>query len=183
MEDIEQLVIQAQAGRADAFAKLYDIFVNQIYRYVYFRVGGEETEDLTELIFLKILENIKQYRPGVRSFSSWIFRIAHNTVVDFYRSNHRHEELLEEIEDQRREANTLHRAHHHFDQALLTSAMHELPDHYRQIIILKYLNDLSHEEIAFIMGRSQAAIRILQFRALKNLRRILEKMGVKETDV
>ena len=181
--DIEQLVSAAQKGDSNAFGTLYDLFVNQIYRYVYFRVGAQEAEDLTELVFLKTWENIRQYRSNNRSFSSWLFRIAHNIVVDYYRSNRVNGELTEEYEDHRAEANTPHRAHMHFDQTLLSQIMHELKDHYRQILVLKYINDLSYEEIGFIMERSPSALRILQFRALKNLRHILKKRGISETDI
>lgn len=177
-ERIEALVATAQAGSSEAFAKLYDIFVDPIYRYIYYRAGSVEAEDLTELVFLKTWENIRQYRSGKHHFSAWIFRIAHNIVVDFYRSKDTYDELPENIEDQRIEASAMHRAHRSLDRGVLDRAMMELKDSYRQIVVLKYLNDLSNDEIAEILGRSQSAVRILQFRALKKLRRILERMGI-----
>lgn len=182
-EEIEELVAVSKRGDSSAFGKLYDLFVNQIYRYVYYRVGKEEAEDLTELVFLKTWENIRQYKSGKRSFSSWIFRIAHNVVVDYYRSNNYQAELHENIKDERLEMQTMERAHRHFDQSLLNEAMRGLKDHYRQIIILKYINELSYEEIGYIMGKSQASLRILQFRALKSLRNILESSGISQEDV
>lgn len=182
-EEIERLVATSKRGDPSAFGKIYDLFVNQIYRYIYYRAGKEEAEDLTELVFLKTWENIRQYKPGKRSFSSWIFRIAHNVVVDYYRSNNYQAELHENIKDERLEMQTVSRAHRHFDQTLLSSAMRELKDHYRQIIILRYINELSYEEIGYIMGKSQAGLRILQFRALKSLRNILESNGISEEDV
>ncbi len=180
---IEELVLASQRGESDAFGKLYDIFVDSIYRYIYFRVGTEEAEDLTELVFLKTWENIKHYKKSTHTFSSWLFRIAHNLVVDYYRAHRHNGELTEDLQDFREEANTPARTHRHFDQTALAAGMKDLKDTYRQILILKYVNDLSYEEIGFIMDRSQAALRILQFRALKNLRRIIEKMGISEEDV
>ncbi|MBI2638874.1 sigma-70 family RNA polymerase sigma factor [Candidatus Peregrinibacteria bacterium] len=177
--EIEALVGKSQRGDSESFGKIYDLFVGPIYRYLYYRVGAEEAEDLTELVFLKTWESIRSYRPK-RRFSAWLFRIAHNITVDFYRSNHFKDELSEDIPDLRIEANSIERAHRHFDQQILGQAMKELKDHYRQILILKYMNDLSNEEIAQIMGRSQAALRILQFRALKSLKRVLEKMGISD---
>lgn len=177
-EEIEKLVSKAQKGDSDAFGRLYDIFVDSIYRYVYFRVGSTEAEDLTELVFLKTWENIRQYKSNQHSFSSWIFRIAHNAIVDYYRSFRQNGELDEDIVDPRREFDARTCAHDSFDKQLLQKAMSELKDHYRQIIILKYINGLSNEEISLITGRSHSALRILQFRALKNLRRILEKRGI-----
>lgn len=179
-EEIENLVIASQRGDSEAFGKLYDIFVDPLYRYAYYRVGAGEAEDLIELVFLKSWENIKQYRPLERSFSSWIFRIAHNVVVDFYRSQRPQDELSENIIDYREEADSKALANRRFDNEVLEKAMLELKDRYRQIIILKFINDLTNEEIGYITGRSQTALRILQFRALRKLRRILERMGVNE---
>jgi RNA polymerase sigma-70 factor (ECF subfamily) len=179
-EEIENLVIASQRGDSEAFGKLYDIFVDPLYRYAYYRAGAAEAEDLIELVFLKSWENIKQYRPRERSFSSWIFRIAHNVVVDFYRSQRPQDELSENIIDHREEADSRALANRRFDNEVLGKAMLELKDRYRQIIILKFMNDLTNEEIGYITGRSQAALRILQFRALRKLRRILEQMGVNQ---
>ncbi len=181
--EIENLALLSQKGKSEAFAKLYDIFVNPIYRYVYYRVGSQDAEDLTELVFLKTWENIHQYRSGRRSFSSWIFRIAHNIVVDHYRSNHIEDELTDDMEDSRREADTSLGAHRRLDKEILGEAMSKLKDSYRQILILKYMNDFSNEEIADITGRSQAALRILQFRALKHLKRIFEEKGITDLEV
>lgn len=183
VDKIDKLVVASRNGDADAFGELYDAFVDQIYRYIYYRVGAEEAEDLTELVFLKTWENIKKYHADGGSFSSWIFRIAHNIVIDHYRSQNGDGKLHENIKDHRIEAYTQHRAHRHFDQTLLQDAMKELKGHYRQIIILKYVNELSYDEIETIMNRSQAALRILQFRALKSLRKILEDKGISSKDV
>ncbi len=180
--EVEILVSASQRGDSAAFGKIYDFFVSPIYRYLYYRVGSAEAEDLTELVFLKTWENIRSYRQANRRFSAWLFRIAHNVVIDFYRSNHFQGILSEDLPDLRREANSRELAHRHFDQQLLSQAMKELKDHYRQILILKYMNDLSNEEIGQIMGRSQAALRILQYRALKSLKRTLENMGISDLE-
>lgn len=179
-EEIEVFVILAQRGDSDAFGKLYDLFVNQIYRYVFYRVGEDDAEDITELVFLKTWENINQYRKGNCSFSSWLFRIAHNAVVDHYRARQATDELSDDIEDHRKEADASLQAHRDLDQKLLNKAMAELKDHYKQILVLKYINEFNNEEISHIMGRSQASLRILQFRALKSLKRILGRMGIYE---
>lgn len=182
-EQIEQLVAASQNGAADAFGNLYDIFIDRIYRYVYFRIGPRDAEDVTELVFLKTWENISQYRPG-KSFAAWLFRIAHNLVIDFYRaSGDRPEMLQDNVKDERTTADAQIRTHRNLNKDLLSRALGKLKDHYRQIIILKYVNELSNEEIGYITGRSQTAIRILQFRALKLLRCELESMGLSETDL
>lgn len=178
--DIEKFVAESQKGNAEAFGKIYDNFINPIFRYMHFRVGVHDSEDLTELVFLKTWENIRKYRRGIHGFSAWLFRIAHNVVVDHYRSRHPEDELSEDLEDKRREADAIFKAHQRFDREALEAAMAELKDNYRQVLILKYMNELSNEEICFITGRSHASLRILQFRALRSLRRILERRGISE---
>lgn len=180
-EKIEKLVALAQRSDADAFAQIYDHFIDAIYRYVFFRVNADDAEDLTELIFLKTWENIGQYSRGEKSFSAWIFRIAHNIVVDHYRmQKHSTEELTENIVDTRPGSSTLDRVHRSLNREVISLALHEIKDEYRQILVLKYINDLSNNEIQTILGRSQAALRILQFRALRQLKKILEKRGITE---
>ncbi len=183
LAEIEAIVNRCQAGSSESFAKLYDLFINPIYKYIFFRVGHEEAEDLTELVFLKTWEHIHSYKTGTSSFSSWIFRIAHNVVIDHYRARRPEEQLDERFQDFRREANAMDRAHRRFDKDLLSCAMKEINDNYRQIITLKYINDLSNDEIAAITGRSHASLRILQFRALRSLRQVLERMGFSEKNV
>src|SRR3989338_10018248 len=85
-QEIERLVLKIQQGDHDAFATLYDIFIDPIYRYVYYRVNQNDAEDLTEVVFLKVWENILQYKKQKSTFAAWIFRIAHNLVVDHYRA-------------------------------------------------------------------------------------------------
>ena len=183
LAEIEQLVALSKNGDSEAFTKLYDNFINPIYRYIYYRVGPNEAEDLTELVFLKIWENLHQYEAGRRNFSSWIFRIAHNVVVDHYRSFHHKDELSDQVADHREEAKTTRMAEQRLTNDILNEAMKELKDNYRQILILKYINDMSNEEIAYVMGRSQAALRILQFRALKKLKVVLEERGISSADL
>ncbi|MBP9718602.1 sigma-70 family RNA polymerase sigma factor [Candidatus Gracilibacteria bacterium] len=183
-ERINELVRKSQAGDSEAFGALYEQFITPIYRYIYYRVGAEETEDLTEMVFLKAWENIKQFRFGVHSFSSWIFRIAHNVIVDHYRlSRYNTEELPENVHDTRVEALASQRAHRSLNGRLISDALAELKDDYRQVVILKYINELSNEEIGVVMERSQASLRILQFRALRMLRKILEERGLTELDL
>src|SRR3989338_1073160 len=121
---IEELVKKSQEGDSDAFGSLYEQFITPIYRYIYYRVGADETEDLTEMVFLKAWENIKQYHFGVHSFSSWIFRIAHNVIIDHYRLNkYRTEELFDNIHDKSIEAMSQHRAHRSLNGKLISDAL------------------------------------------------------------
>lgn len=180
-DEIEDLVKDAQEGNQDAFACIYDIFVDPIYRYIYYRVHSSDAEDLMETVFLKVWENIRQYKHKKRSFSAWVFRIAHNLVVDYYRSSKDRymRELTTQVPDQKREHNPIKTTQNAMDKDNLKVAMAKLKKQYQEIIIYKFINELSNKEIAQILNKTEGSLRILQFRALKALRRELEEMGVK----
>lgn len=178
--ELEALVYSAQEGDQNAFAKIYDNFIDQIYRYVYYRVQSEDAEDIVETVFLKVWENIKQYKPQQKSFSAWVFRIAHNLVIDHYRSakDKIHDELSPDLPDLDRQHHPIKVTQDRFDNVVLKKAMVKLKREYHEIILYKFINELSNSEIAEILGKSEGSLRILQFRALKALRKELEELGV-----
>jgi len=179
-EEIEALVVKAQEGDHDAFSQIYDIFIDPIYRYVYYRVSSVDTEDLVETTFLKVWENIRQYRPQKKSFSAWVFRIAHNLVVDYYRANKDKftDELSPSLPDQNRQHNPIKTTQNNLDKELLKKAIAKLKKQYQDIIIYKFINEFNNKEVADILGKSEGGLRILQFRALKALKRELKDLGV-----
>lgn len=180
-KEIEALVKQAQKGDQDSFAKLYDIFIDPIYRYVFYRVKNEDSEDLVETVFLKVWEHLRKYKKDKKSsFSSWIFRIAHNLVVDYYRSNKDKmmEELNFQVADNKREHNPIRVAEDNIDQKILKKALSRIKKQYQDVIVYKFVNDFSNKEISEILKKSEGSVRILQFRALKALERELRDMGV-----
>lgn len=178
-QEIEKLVKKSQKGDAEAFAQLYDHFVNPIYRYIFFKVKKEDVEDLTETLFLKSWENIKKYRKKKNTnFKSWIFRIAHNLVVDHYRLTREHSSLDPRLKETRKEADPVERADFSLNNENLKEAIGNLKKSYQQVIVLKFINEFSNEEISKTLKKSEGSIRILQFRALKALRQIMEDMGI-----
>lgn len=179
-EEIEKLVMLVQKGNHDAFAKLYDILIDPIYRYVFYRVKDEDAEDIVETVFLKVWENIRKYRARKSSFSAWVFRIAHNLVVDHYRStkDKSYQELSMDVPDLTREHNPIKVTENQLDQKNLKIALSKLKKQYRDIIIYKFINELSNKEISEILKKREGSLRILQFRALKALKDRLNEMGV-----
>lgn len=177
-DEIEVLVQQAQEGDAKAFGQVYDFFVDSIYRYIFFKVKKDDALDLTETVFLKVWENLKMYRRGDNYFSSWIFRIAHNVVVDYYRLSREYSELDQHIADEKPHNNPVHQTEERLSQDALRKAISKLKRSYQQVILLKYVNDLENHDIAKILRRSEGNLRILKFRALKALKKILESMNV-----
>lgn len=178
-QQLDAFALEAQQGNSEAFEKLYNCFIDPIYRYVFYRTGREDALDLTETIFLKVWENLKSYRTGRKYFSAWIYRIAHNVVVDHYRLSKDTAPLGYDLPDDDRESDPLNLAEQNLNNDLLMKAISKMKKKYQQVIILKYINDLDNREIARIMRRTEGSLRILKFRALRVLRQILEEMNVR----
>ena len=178
--EIEALVKSVQNGDQEAFAKIYDVFIDPIYRYIYYRVNSADAEDLIETVFLKAWENINQYKHDKKSFGAWLFRIAHNLVVDHYRSakDKVYDQLDPRTPDVNRQHNPIKSTQNTLDNQMLKEAIKSMKKEYRDIIIHKFVNELSNKEIAEILNKSEGSLRILQFRALKALKNILEEKGV-----
>lgn len=176
---INDLVPKAQAGDTEAFAKLYDIFIQPIYRYIFFKVKKNEALDLTEAVFLKVWEHLKSYSKLKGAFSSWVFKIAHNTVIDHYRAQREHVDLDSVVlPDESREGDPKLLTENRLNQALLNKALAKMKKKYQDILILRYVNGLETPEIARIMRRSEGSLRILKFRALQELKKILKDMNI-----
>jgi RNA polymerase sigma-70 factor (ECF subfamily) len=171
--DLGKWVEKAQAGDSQAFAQVYDALVKPIYRYIYYRVEESIAEDLTEETFLRIWQNLDKYKKESTPFASWAFRIAHNLVVDHYRKNQSTDEISEEIPDTQDHSSPEKQANLKLTQVRLRKIIRKLPDNYQQIIILKYINDFDNRQIAESVGKTEGAVRILQFRALEQLRGLL----------
>lgn len=180
-QELEELVGAVKAGDKDAFSRVYDILISPIYRYVFYRVNDQDAEDIVENVFVKVWVNIHSYkeRPN-KSFSAWVFRIAHNLVVDYYRKskNQYVSELTPQLPDLRREHNPINSASQMLDNQNLKIALKVLKKPYQDVVIYKFINGFSNAEIAQIMKRSEGSVRILQFRALKILKDELKSMGI-----
>lgn len=167
--EIGRLVERAAGGDFEAFGEIYGIYLDRIYRYILYQVKDKMTaEDLTEEVFLKAWKGLKSYRGKGKAFSSWLYRIAHNHVVDHFRSKERDSSLDTEMiaaldgPEQEVEEGIM-------QQELLEALSHLTPQR-RRVIILKFIEGLDTSEIAQIMRKSQGAIRVMQMRALAALR-------------
>jgi len=136
--DIEALVTRAKKGDADAFGEVYDYYVDQIHRYIFFRVPQGEAEDMVETVFMKAWEKLYQYKPKTHGFGAWLFRIAHNAVVDMYRVKKDKDfvELSDDTPEHRREHNPIKMTEDALHSAKLRGAIAKLNKSYRQIIVL-----------------------------------------------
>lgn len=155
---------------------LYDEYVDQIFRYVYYKVGNlVESQDLTGQTFLKAFENINSYEMRDVAFSSWLYRIAHNLVVDFFRRESKRENVPidEQPPTPSTQGNPVETVLADLESERLYRAMHKLTHNQREVLVLKFIDNLSNAQVAEIMGISVGAVKSTQKRGLLSLNRIL----------
>ena len=172
------LARSAKQGDKDAFSELYEYYITPIFRFVYFRVRSRaDAEDLTQNIFLKAWNSLRDYKQGENPFSSWLYAIARNTVIDFWRkkkewsiSDLKESGLkddgrpLEELIDEQQDLMTIKKI------------MELLNEEQQEVMILKFIEGLSGREISKIMDKKEDAVRQLQSRAIKTLKSYLKEL-------
>ncbi len=172
----EELIARAVQGDTAAFGDLYERYLARIYRYVFYRVNDvAEAEDLTETVFLKAWEALGDYRMRAVPFSAWLYRIAHNAVIDRHRT---HKATLP-LESQLALYDTANGPEDHLDWretiASVAHALSQLSPLHQQVLTLRFISGFSHAETALVLERSEEAVRVLQHRALSALRELLAK--------
>jgi RNA polymerase sigma-70 factor (ECF subfamily) len=171
---VEELVKQAQQGHQPAFAGLYERCYDQIYRFVSFKCGSAtEAEDITGEVFLKMLESIHTFKWKGHPFTSWLYRIAHNQVVDNFRRKGRRQTVpLDDAKERTGiNASDLERAAEiNMTMTEVMTAMDSLTDLQREVISLRFGSGLSVSETAEAVGRKDNAVKALQHAGIKKLR-------------
>jgi len=154
------------------FLEHYNTYFEKVYRYIFFRVGRKKelAEDLTSEIFMKALEKFEDF-DHARPFAVWIYRIAHNHLVDYYKKMKFEMMDIEEVanelkgnDDQKYELEVK------MNLDKVSGVLEELPRMQKEVIVMKYVNDLTNPEIAEILDTNEAHIRVLQHRALQALK-------------
>lgn len=175
---VAALVLKAQQGDQQAFAELYEQYSPLVYRFLRRRLDGadETVEDLTEDVFVKVYEKLGRYVERGLPFTAWLYRIAHNHLIDYLRTLPRTStSSLDAVADVPERETTSDYARV-LDQQSLEPAMARLTPEQRRAVELRFLQGLSVIETAAAMGRSDEAVKKLQARALANLRRYLAPM-------
>ena len=185
MIEESKLIHKAKKADNDAFGALYDKYIKTIYRFVAVKVNTrEEAEDITHEVFLSAWQNIQTYEPRGFPLSSWLYQIARNKIIDYYRSKRMPMADIEDVaetlagpDDIAGELNV------QLDFDRVKKSIKLLSSEYQDVILMRYMQDLSYEEIAKILGKSEGAIRILQHRAINNLKKIVmeENNKIKES--
>jgi RNA polymerase sigma-70 factor (ECF subfamily) len=170
----EKLIARAVRRDAAAFGILYEHYLDRIYRYVYYRSGSTgETEDLTDQVFLKAWEAIDRYENRGVPFIAWLYRLAHNLVVDQYRARRPTMPLEAISEAEEPGADVVDAVEAQLDAEEVRGAIQKLSPEHQQLIALRFVEGLSHAEVALIIGKSEGATRVIQYRALQALARAL----------
>ncbi len=174
VQDEQDLVHRAQNGDKEAFTELYETYFGKLYRYVVARIGNRaEAEDMTQQVFVKAYKSISSYRWRGVPFSAWLFRIAHNLVVDFFRKESKRptvplEESLVASND-----NVQQVVERRLDIERVMAATRQLTEAQREVVSLRFAGGLAIAEVARVMGKSEGAVKALQHSAIAALRRIL----------
>ena len=177
-----ELVQRAMRKDAAAFGQLYELHLDSIYRYIYYRVGNTaEAEDLTEQVFLKAWEHIGAYDDRGLPFTAWLYRMAHNQVIDYRRTRKVAEPLSELLVE--KTAGPQETVERRMEMAEVGAALRQLSPDQQQIIILRFVQGCTHAEAAAIMGKSEGALRALQCRALTSLHEALRKQNAPKPPV
>ena len=172
--EIDELTLVRRAIRRDreAFGALYDRHVVRVYRHIYYMVGKPaEAEDLTAQAFLQAWVAIERYQIRGAPFVSWLLRIAHNLAVSHLRSSREGAELPDTLVDSSRQGNPEEEVQRLAEGARVREAILGLRDEQRQVIMLRFVDDLEYREVSEIVGKSVAAVRVIQHRALNALRK------------
>ena len=180
-EDERFWVEKARTGDPEAVGWIYERYFDRIYRYVHLKVGeATEAEDITEQVFLKMIEAVGKFHWQGSSFASWLFRIAHNLIIDNARQHSRRPQVpLDPVgEFLPSEGNDPHTLAEQSDiGAHLKECISELTELQARVITLKFAGGLSNAEVAEIMDRTEGAIKALQYSALQNLNKLMTSKG------
>jgi RNA polymerase sigma-70 factor, ECF subfamily len=170
--DVQNLVKSAQGGQQEAFGAIYDLYAKQIYNFLFGKLRHREVcEDLVHTVFLKAWTNLKSYQPrSTAKFSTWLFQIANFTLIDYWRTKKATVELVE-VENLAQFA-VDPKLYEEYEY--LWKAISQLPINYQTVLDLRFKQDLSVEETAFVMGKTPVGIRVLQHRALAALKNKLK---------
>ena len=177
----EEILARASQGEREAFGLLYERYVERIFNYVYYRTGNtNDAEDLTARVFQRAMKHIVNYTDRGVPFSAWLYRIAHNLVANWHRDRSRKQEIpLDDLpiliaKGDHPERNLVRSQ----EQDALLKMIRTLPPERQNLLILKFVEDMSNAEIGAIMGRSEGAVKSLYHRTLLALRDQLEDQNL-----
>jgi RNA polymerase sigma-70 factor, ECF subfamily len=172
--ELKQIIHQAQNGDRDAVAQLYEIHAQAIYRYIVHRVPTTvDAEDLTAEVFVKMVEGLPKYHATDIPFEAWLYRIAAARVADYYRLHARRPvtDLSDDIPEN--EPHVEEEIVHEQELGSLHDAIQQLNHDQQTVLILRFVERKSHEEVGRILNKSESAVKTIQYRALIELAKLM----------
>ena len=176
MQDEASLIRRAQQRDQVALTQIYEENFDKIYRYIVLKIGDRtEAEDMTQQVFLNAIRSISSYKFKGMPFSSWLYRIAHNQVVDYYRKKSKHATvpLDESLPIPAADGDPKYLVERKVDIEEIVTATRKLTKAQQEVISLRFAGELSIAEVAGVMGKSEGAIKALQHSAIVALRKVL----------
>lgn len=181
----QMLLEQARQYDSQALAEIYDLYSLSIYHYLYRFVGEAHTaEDLTSEVFLKLIRALDTARAPRDQLQGWLYRVARNLAVDWYRKRGKQEPLSLREDLVPTGESPLAGLEKEQDRQQLREALLELTPDQQQVLLLRFAQELKIGEVAQMMGKSEGAVKLLQYRATRRLQKLLdreEKSDVEET--
>ncbi len=167
-------------GEIKAFSEIYNYYAPKIYKFIYFKVSSlEDAEDLTSQTFFKLLKYLTNQKK-INNLQALLYNIARNLVIDFYRQKKSISSFDDKIKDQLAdEKNSIENLNLTIDLTIeiknIKKVIKKLNNDEQEIIILRFVNDLSIREIAETLGKSQINTKVFLHRALKKLKTLINK--------
>jgi len=180
--EAEQLVARAKEGDRGAFAQLYRMYLPNVYKFLYYRVGTKaQAEDMTAEVFLRALRKIETFTWTGADFGAWLMRIARNLVLDEAKSSRARLEVVSDEMPEERTGDSKaaeSAAMENFTNVEVYKAIKKLRPDQQEVITLRFLHGLGVGEVAKLMDKKEGTVRTLQFRGLKALEKILVARGI-----
>lgn len=174
-KELQNAFEKARKLDREAFGKIYDHFAGKLYKFIYFRVGHKElAEDIMADTFVKAWTRIDQL-SSANALSSWLYQIAKNNVIDYYRVKKVTVDLEEVVDVLEDAASPIDDANLMIEHKVVMELMQNLPEEQQQVIRYKFFEELENIEIAQIMGKSEGSVRVIQHRAINKLKELLSK--------
>lgn len=173
--DIQAAILKAKTGDREAFGYVFDEYADRIFRYIRFKIKDQlQAEDILQEVFLKAWTGLPKLPDENLNLSAWLYKVASNTINDFYRKQYRSPitvdlDSVPEIESNDHQIDIL-------DIEFLNRGLAKLPPQYREVLELRFVQEFNLDETSKILNKTNLSVRLAQHRALKSLRKILERM-------
>lgn len=175
----DYLVQQAVEHDRAAFGSLYDKYIDRVYKHVYYKISNQaEAEDITQETFIRAWQAIGGYKKTGAPFVAWLITIARNLIIDHYRTNKRFVPLEEGIGLKNHpDTNPEVIAETNMNSSVVRNAILQLKEEKQKVVMMRFIDGFSYNEIAQAMNKTEGAVRVILFRALNDLKNILKPVG------